>query len=171
MAKRFAAAGKQKAVEKAARIGRLAQQQADAAKAESEREKSAQQQQAAADARLLHHAEIATAEADKARLASEAANREAEAERAAASQAILELKPDWDDAVSRLGATRDFWSNIQQQLVGNGQSLRPEIQSLLRSATADVATGKKAIESLDAPTLKVVTSDLDTKLTKLDNYK
>ncbi len=171
MARRIATAGKQKGIEKTARINELAQQHAEALKVESEREKTAQQQQAASDARLRHQAEIATAEADKARLASETANREAEAERAAATQAILELKPSWDDAISRLSATRQFWSGIQQQMAGNGQSLRPEIQTLLRSAEADVATGNKAVDSLDVKTLKSVTSDLKAKLTKLDNYK
>ena len=86
-------------------------------------------------------------------------------------QAVLQLKPAWDEATSRLTSSRHFWSGIQQQMANNGQSLRPEIQSLLGSATSDVATGNRALDGLDAQILKEATASLTGKLDKFDRYR
>ena len=171
MARRISTVGKQKIVEKAARIAKNAQQELDDERTRDERAKTAEQQGAAADARLAHQAQIARAEDDKARLVAETEERRAASQKASAMQAVLQIKPNWDDAVSMLAAARQLWSGIQQQMENNGESLRPEIQSLLRSANADITTGNSALDGLDAETLKQVTASLNAKLDKLDAYR
>jgi hypothetical protein len=171
MARRISTVGKQKIVEKADRIAKNAQQKLDDDRTRNERAKTAEQQRAAADARLAHRAQIARAEDDKARLAAENEERLAASQKATAMQAVLQVKPNWDDAVSRLSAARQLWFGIQQQMAGSGQSLRPEIQSLLKSANADITTGNSALDGSDAETLKQVTASLNAKLDKLDRYR
>lgn len=90
---------------------------------------------------------------------------------AAARGDVMQIKPQWDDAVARYEATKAYWARIQSQISSGGHALRPEIQMLLNGADKDVSSGRFAAEHLDAPNLQVALQSLTPKLDKLDAFK
>jgi len=94
-------------------------------------------------------------------------NSQLEAQRAE----MMTIKPQWDDAVARYEAAKQYWDHIQSTIAGQGHSLRPEIRTLLNGSAKDVSTGVFAVRTLDVPTLKTATETLTDKLDKLDTYR
>lgn len=90
---------------------------------------------------------------------------------ATARRDVMQVKPDWDDAVARYEAARDYWARIQGQIGAAGHNLRPEIQTLLNGASKDVNSGSFAVEHLDAPNLQVALQRLTAKLNQLDGFR
>jgi hypothetical protein len=90
---------------------------------------------------------------------------------AAARGDVMQVKPQWDDAVARFEAARAYWAKIQSQISGGGHTLRPEIQTLLNGAAKDVSSGRFAVEHLDAPNLQVALQTLTAKLDQLDTFR
>jgi hypothetical protein len=93
------------------------------------------------------------------------------ADLAAARRDVMQVKPDWDDAVARYDASRAYWARIQGQIGPAGHNLRPEIQTLLNGSAKDVSSGQFAVEHLDAPDLAVALKRLTTKLDQLDSFR
>lgn len=84
---------------------------------------------------------------------------------------MMTIKPQWDDAVARYEAARNFWAHQASTIAGSGHSLRPEIQTLLNGAAKDAETGRFAVNTLDVSTLRGVTDTLSEKLDKLDQFR
>jgi len=94
----------------------------------------------------------------------------------AAAQAQLEseiavVKPDLDDALSRLSTANSFWSNFSQQLASSGMSLRSEIKTALSSANADGTRCQQFLSQMKPNDVKTCTAQLDHHLDSLDAMK
>lgn len=81
------------------------------------------------------------------------------------------VKPDLDDALSRLSTANSFWGNFAQQLASSGISLRSEIRTALNTANADGARCQQLLSQLEPSEVKVCTSQLNRHLDRLDSMK
>ncbi len=93
------------------------------------------------------------------------------ADLAAQRAEIMQIKPDWDAAVSRYDAQTAYWKHIEDSIRPAGHQLRPEISSLIIGAGRDVSTGRFAVEHLDTPSLKASLTALNRKLDRLEAFK
>ena len=84
---------------------------------------------------------------------------------------IAGVKPDLDDALSRLSTANSFWSNFTQQLASSGVSLRSEIKTALNTANADGTRCQQLFSQMKPIEVKVCTSQLDRHLDRLDAMK
>jgi hypothetical protein len=81
------------------------------------------------------------------------------------------VKPDLDDALSRLSTANSFWGNFSQQLASSGISLRSEIRTALNTVNADGARCQQLLSQMKPSELKACTSQLNRHLDRLDAMK
>jgi flagellar biosynthesis GTPase FlhF len=81
------------------------------------------------------------------------------------------IRPDLEDAQARLTSANAFWSGIQREMAGRGQSLRPEIQTRLRAANANRARCQTFLESRQPDNLASCIHELNKRLDELEDYK
>lgn len=142
-----------KRVEKQARLQRLALQTQQAKKlAEEQQKQLAQEKQAQQKQLAQEQQEQASAQAQ---LESE----------------IAVVKPDLDNALSRLSTANSFWDGFSKQLASSGISLRSEIRTALNTANADGVRCQQLLLHMKPSEVKVCTLQLTRHLDNLDAMK
>jgi hypothetical protein len=84
---------------------------------------------------------------------------------------IAAVKPDFDDALSRLSTANRFWGNFSQQLASSGISLRSEIRTAMDTANADGTRCQQLLSRMKPDEVKVCTAQLNRHLDRLDAMK
>jgi hypothetical protein len=84
---------------------------------------------------------------------------------------VAGVKPDLDDALSRLSTANSFWGDFTQQLASSGISLRSEIRTALNTANADGAKCQQLLSQMKPSEVKACTSQLNRHLDRLDAMK
>lgn len=132
-----------------------------AAQKQAALEQQRERERAAEQAKVLANA---TLEARK------VAERETAAE-AQITERLTSMRPDLDDAISRLSTQNDFWRDLSRQLANAGQSLRPSISSFLKTANLDADRCSQLYNARDPDELHGCITKLDGDLEKLDKLK
>jgi hypothetical protein len=152
-----------------------ARQQAAAeltAQQKSNAERVAAQKQAALEKQREREqaATWAKEQASAALEAKKAAEREAAAQ-AQTTERLASFKPDLDEALSRLSVHNDFWHDLSKQLASAGQSLRPSISSVLKTANLDAGRCQQLFNARNPDELHECITRLDGDIEKLDKLK
>lgn len=84
---------------------------------------------------------------------------------------IAEVRPDLDDAISRLNAANIFWRNLNQQLSVSGRSLRSEIRAALSSANNTAQRCQQFVSQMSLAEVKICIPLLNRQLDALNLFK
>jgi hypothetical protein len=97
--------------------------------------------------------------------------RAAQERQAEIEHQINAVRPRYEEAVARLSAEAAFWKQLNEELRSRGGSLRPAIQSALKSAHLTADRCGEFLTAGKPDELNTCISELSRKLDRLEEYK